>query len=75
MDFEHYFNLYDEEYGFNDSELNGFRIGFEAGQKSEQEEIDNIKAKVQEIWTELDDRQPKGYIIEKCESIIQEILR
>lgn len=40
-----------------------------------QAEIDALKAKVQELWTELDDRQSKEHIIEKCETIIQEILK
>jgi len=39
MDFDYYFKKYDEEYGFNDSELCGFEIGFEAGQQSKQEQI------------------------------------
>lgn len=40
-----------------------------------QKKIDMLKAKVQELWTELDDRQSKEHIIEKCESIIQELLK
>lgn len=46
MDFDHYFKKYDEEYGFNDSELCGFEIGFEAGQNSKREEIENLKTEV-----------------------------
>ena len=48
---------------------------FEAGQQSKQAEIDALKAKLQELWTELDDRQSKEHIIEKCEAIIQELLK
>lgn len=48
---------------------------FEAGQQSKQAEIDALKAKIQELWTELDDRQSKEHIIERCELIIQEILK
>lgn len=51
------------------------REAYEAGQQSKQAEIDALKSKVQELWTELDDRQSKEYIIEKCEAIIQEILK
>lgn len=47
---------------------------YEAGQQRKQAEIDALKAKIQELWTELDDRQSKEYIIERCESIIKEIL-
>ena len=36
--------------------------------QEQQKKIDELKAKVQELWTELD-------IIEKCESIIQELLK
>ena len=43
--------------------------------QSKQAEIDALKSKVQELWTELDDRQSKEHIIEKCEAIIQEILK
>ena len=49
--------------------------GFRNGQQSKQAEIDALKSKVQELWTELDDRQSKEYIIEKCEAIIREILK
>lgn len=48
---------------------------YQAGQQSKQAEIDALKSKVQELWTELDDRQSKEYIIEKCEAIIQEVLK
>ncbi len=48
---------------------------FKLGQQSKQAEIDALRSKVQELWTEMDDRQSKGYIIEKCEAIIQEILK
>ena len=48
---------------------------YQAGQQSKQAEIDALKSKVQELWTEMDDRQSKEYIIEKCEAIIQEILK
>ena len=48
---------------------------FEAGQQSKQAEIDALKSKLQELWTELDDRQSKEHIIEKCEAIIQELLK
>lgn len=48
---------------------------YQAGQQSKQAEIDALKSKVQELWTELDDRQSKEYIIERCEAIIQEILK
>ena len=51
------------------------KIHFEAGQQSKQAEIDVLKAKLQELWTELDDRQSKEHIIEKCEAIIQELLK
>ena len=43
--------------------------------QSKQAEIDALKSKVPELWTELDDRQSKEYIIERCEAIIQEILK
>ena len=43
--------------------------------EGKQAEIDGLKSKVQELWTELDDRQSKEYIIEKCESIIKELLK
>lgn len=49
MDFDYYFKKYDEEYGFNDSELCGFEIGFEAGQKSKQSEIDVLKQKLKKL--------------------------
>lgn len=49
--------------------------GFKEGQKSKQVEIDELKSKVQELWTELDDRQSKEYIIERCGAIIQGILK
>lgn len=48
---------------------------FGAGQQSKQAEIDELKSKIQDIWTELDDRQSKEHIIEKCEAIIQELLK
>lgn len=43
--------------------------------QEQQKKVDMLKAKVQELWTELDDRQSKEHIIEKCESIIQELLK
>ena len=43
--------------------------------REQQKKVDELKAKVQELWTELDDRQSKEHIIEKCESIIQELLK
>ena len=43
--------------------------------QEQQKKVDTLKAKVQELWTELDDRQSKEHIIERCESIIQELLR
>ena len=43
--------------------------------QGQQKKIDTLKAKVQELWTELDDRQSKEHIIERCESIIQELLK
>lgn len=46
MDFDYYFKKYDEEYGFNDSELCGFEIGFEAGQQSKQEEVNKLQEEV-----------------------------
>lgn len=46
-----------------------------AGQQRKQAEIDTLKSKLQDIWTELDDRQSKEHIIEKCESIIQGLLK
>ena len=51
--------------------LNGMLTMFEEQQKK----IDTLKAKVQELWTELDERQSKEHIIERCESIIQELLK
>ena len=51
--------------------LNGAWYAYQEQQKK----IDMLKAKVQELWTELDDRQSKEHIIEKCESIIQELLK
>lgn len=49
MDFDYYFKKYDEECGFNDSELCGFEIGFEAGQNSKREEIENLKTEIDEL--------------------------
>ena len=43
--------------------------------REQQKKIDELKTKVQELWTELDDRQSKEHIIERCESIIQELLK
>ena len=43
--------------------------------EGKQAEIDALKAKVQELWTELDERQSKEHIIERCESIIKELLK
>ncbi len=43
--------------------------------QEQQKKIDEVKSKVQDILTELDDRQSKEYIIEKCEEIIKEILK
>ena len=51
--------------------LNGAWYAYQEQQKK----IDTLKAKVQELWTELDDRQSKEHIIESCESIIQELLK
>ena len=51
--------------------LNGAWYAYQEQQKK----IDTLKAKVQELWTELDDRQSKEHIIERCESIIQELLK
>ena len=51
--------------------LNGAYYAF-----CEQEErIEEIKSKVQDVWTELDDRQSKEHIIERCEEIIRELLK
>ena len=53
-----------------------------AGAQSRQAEIDElrkrieeIKSKVQDLWTALDDRQSKEFIIDSCELIIGEILK
>lgn len=54
--------------------LKGARDAWQAYQE-QQKKIDMLKAKVQELWTELDDRQSKEHIIERCESIIQELLK
>ena len=43
--------------------------------QEQQKKIDMLKAKVQELWTELDDRQSKEHIIERCESTIKELLK
>lgn len=43
--------------------------------QSKHVEIDALKVKLQEIWKELDDRQSKEHIIEKCKSIIDEVLK
>lgn len=43
--------------------------------EGKQAEIDALKSKAQELWTELDDRQSREHIIERCELIIQEILK
>lgn len=51
--------------------LNGAWYAYQEQQKK----IDTLKAKVQELWTELDDRQSKEHIIERCESTIQELLK
>lgn len=40
-----------------------------------QKRIDAIKSKVQDLWTALDDRQSKEFIIDSCELIIGEILK
>ena len=63
MDFDYYFKKYDEEYGFNDSELCGFRIGFVAGQQSKQAQINKvlellrqpIQGTVADLLSELED--------------------
>lgn len=49
MDFDYYFKKYDEEYGFNDSELCGFEIGFEAGQQSKQEEVNKLQEEIDRL--------------------------
>jgi flagellar biosynthesis/type III secretory pathway protein FliH len=54
MDFDYYFKKYDEEYGFNDSELCGFEIGFEAGQQSKQEEVNKRQAQLDKLQKEID---------------------
>lgn len=58
------------------------RYLFEAGAQSRQAEIDelqkridDIKSKVQDLWTALDNRQSKEFIIDSCELIIGEILK
>ena len=72
MDFN---NLWKENRNKFDFTKDLAKAMYEAGQQSKQAEIDALKSKVQELWTELDDRQSKEYIIEKCEAIIQEILK
>ena len=71
MDFEEWFNTYENLQCNKDA----CEDAFEAGQQSGQAEIDELKSKLQDIWTELDDRQSKEHIIEKCEAIIQELLK
>ena len=75
MDFKEWFNKELANDKRSAVYIAGAKRGFEAGQQSKQAEIDALKSKVQELWTELDDRQSKEYIIEKCEAIIQEILK
>ena len=70
MDFEEWFNTYENLQCDKDA----CEDAYEAGQQSKQAEIDALKSKLQDIWTELDDRQSKEHIIEKCEAIIQELL-
>ena len=43
--------------------------------QEQQNKIDDIKSRIQDIWTNLDARQSKDYIIESCEDIIQELLK
>lgn len=43
--------------------------------QEQQRRIDDLKSGIQQIWTELDDRQSKEYIIEQCEIIIKELLK
>ena len=60
---------------FKDFEYEQYINGAWYAYQEQQKKIDMLKAKVQELWTELDDRQSKEHIIEKCESIIQELLK
>lgn len=81
MDFEEWLRKHEREVFkrnqgcFDKAYIFGAKNGFKAGQQSKQAEIDALKSKVQELWTELDDRQSKEYIIERCELIIQELLK
>lgn len=42
--------------------------------QEQQKKVDEMKSLVCVLWTELDDRNSKEYIIEGCEPIIQELL-
>lgn len=55
MDFDYYFKKYDEEYGFNDSELCGFEIGFEAGQQSKQEEVNKLQEEIYRLQKRINE--------------------
>jgi len=70
MDFDIWYYEHQADIGYSK-----MKKAFEAGQQSKQAEIDELKSKIQDIWTELDDRQSKEHIIEKCEAIIQELLK
>lgn len=54
MNFDYYFKKYDEEYGFNDSELCGFEIGFEVGQQSKQEEVNKLQKEIDALKAKID---------------------
>lgn len=51
--------------------VNGAWMAFQEQQKK----IDDLKSGIQQIWTELDDRQSKEYIIDQCKLIIKELLK
>ena len=53
MGFDYYFKKYDEEYGFNDSELCCFRIGFGAGQQSKQEDVNKFREQLDKLQDEV----------------------
>lgn len=55
MDFDYYFKKYDEEYGFNDSELCGFEIGFDAGQQSKQEEVNKLQDEIDTLQKRINE--------------------
>jgi hypothetical protein len=51
--------------------INGAWYAFQEQQKL----IEDLKSGLTDIWTNLDDRQSKEWIIEHCENIIKDLLK